>query len=133
MDSATSYLIQDGYPAGTLQSVSVDEEGYVYGLYNNGVQKAIFRVALADFPNYQGLNIKGDNLFTESLASGQPVVGYPSDGRLGTLSPGALEMSNVDLAREFVNLITTQRAYQANSKVIITSDEMLAELMNIKR
>ncbi len=132
-DSATTYLAQNGYPAGILQSVSVDEEGYVYGLYSNGEQEAIFRVALADFPNYQGLNIKGNNLFTQSLASGQRIVGYPSDGRLGSLSPGALEMSNVDLSREFVNLITTQRAYQANSKVIITSDEMLAELMNIKR
>lgn len=133
MDSAVTYLVQDGYPPGTVQSISVDEEGYVFGLYSNGVQRAIYRIALADFPNYQGLNTRGDNLFSESLASGEVVTGYPADGRRGTLSPGALEMSNVDLSREFVNLITTQRAYQANSKVIITSDEMLAELMNIKR
>ena len=75
----------------------------------------------------------GGNLYAESLASGQPLQGTPGNGRLGNISPSTIEMSNVDLAQEFVNMITVQRAFQANSRVITTSDEILAELINIKR
>jgi flagellar hook protein FlgE len=124
---------QDGYPAGILQSVSVDKFGIVTGSYSNGQRIDLFRVALADFPSYQGLTKIGNNLYTASKHSGQASIGIIGTGRLGNLTPNSLEMSNVDLATEFVKMITTQRAYQANSRVISTSDELLTELINIKR
>jgi flagellar hook protein FlgE len=124
---------QDGYPAGMLQSVSVDTNGVVTGSYSNGQSIDLYRIALADFPSYAGLNKIGNNLYTASKDSGQPSIGIIGTGRLGTISPESLEMSNVDLATEFVKMITTQRAYQANSRVISTSDELLTDLINIKR
>ena len=124
---------QDGYPAGILQSVSVDELGYVTGSYSNGQRINLYRLVLADFPSYQGLSKVGNNLYTASRASGQASIAVVGEGRLGGLTASALELSNVDLAAEFVKMITTQRAYQANSRVISTSDELLTELINIKR
>ena len=116
-----------------MQSVSVDENGYFTGLYSNGSLIPFAQIALADFPSYAGLAKRGSNLYSESMASGQPVIGPPNTASLGTIAPSTLEMSNVDLATEFVEMITTQRAFQANSKVISTSDEILAELLSIKR
>ncbi len=124
---------QNGYPTGMLQGISVDEDGIFTGLYSNGTMLSFAQIALADFASYSGLMKQGSNLFTSSLASGQPVVLSPNQGGVGAIAPSSLEMSNVDLATEFVELITTQRAFQANSKVITTSDEVLAELINIKR
>lgn len=131
--SVTSFQSQDGYPAGTLMGVSVDEEGFVTGIYENGEVTSMFQIALADFQSYDGLDRKADSLYTESRASGQATPGKPGQGRLGLVSPESLEMSNVDLAREFVKMMTTQRAFQANSRVISTSDEILSELINLKR
>jgi flagellar hook protein FlgE len=93
----------------------------------------IYQIALADFASYSGLTKIANNLYEESGASGQPVIGVPETGTLGSISAGALEMSNVDLATEFVKMITTQRAFQANSKIITTSDELLSDLINIRR
>ena len=124
---------QDGYPAGILQSVSVDEQGFVTGSYSNGQRINLYRLVLADFPSYQGLSKIGNNLYTASRASGQASISVVGEGRLGGLTASALELSNVDLATEFVKMITTQRAYQANSRVISTSDDLLTELINIKR
>lgn len=124
---------QDGYPSGMLQGISVDEDGVFTGLYSNGTMLSFAQVALADFASYSGLAKQGSNLYTSSLASGQPVISTPNTAGVGAIAPSSLEMSNVDLANEFVELITTQRAFQANSKVITTSDEVLAELINIKR
>ena len=90
-------------------------------------------LALADFPSYWGLDPIGGNLYKETSASGQAITGTPGNSTLGLISPSSLEMSNVDLANEFVKMITSQRAFQANSRVITTSDEVLQELMNIKR
>ncbi|MFO7644691.1 MAG: flagellar hook protein FlgE [Desulfosarcina sp.] len=131
--SARTAQSQDGYSSGRLQSVSVDENGYFTGLYSNGSLIPFAQIALADFPSYAGLAKRGSNLYSESMASGQPVIGPPNTASLGTIAPSTLEMSNVDLATEFVEMITTQRAFQANSKVISTSDEILAELLSIKR
>jgi flagellar hook protein FlgE len=131
--SATTSVSQDGYTSGTLQSVSVDNEGIFSALYTNGTITPFSQTLLADFPSYQGLAKLGNNLYGETLVSGPPLTGIPGSSGLGAISPNSLEMSNVDLAKEFVNMITTQRAFQANSRVITTSDEMLAELMNIKR
>ena len=124
---------QDGYPAGILQSVSVDATGVVTGSYSNGQRIDLYRLVLADFPSYQGLSKVGNNLYTASRASGQANIAVVGQGRLGDLTPSALELSNVDLATEFVKMITTQRAYQANSRVVSTSDELLNELINLKR
>jgi flagellar hook protein FlgE len=131
--STTTFQYQDGYSAGMLRGISVDEEGIITGTYSNGQLVPMYQIALADFPSYEGLSKLGKNLYAESLASGQPMPGIAGNGRLRSISPNTLEMSNVDLAQEFVKMITTQRAFQANSRVITTSDEILNELINIKR
>jgi len=131
--SVTSFQSQDGYAAGTLQGISIDEQGVVTGSFSNGELPPLFQLALADFPNYQGLDAIGDNLYSESRASGSAAPGIPGNGSLGLISSSSLEMSNVDLATEFVKMITTQRAFQASSRVITTSDEILQELINLKR
>jgi flagellar hook protein FlgE len=132
-NSAKNSQTQNGYPTGMLQGVSVDEDGVFTGLYSNGTMLSFAQVALADFASYSGLLKQGSNLYTSSLASGQAVILAPNQGGVGSIAPSSLEMSNVDLADEFVKLITTQRAFQANSKVITTSDEVLSDLINIKR
>ncbi len=131
--SALTFQNQDGYAAGMITSVSVDEIGVVSGVYSNGRLVPLYQVALADFPSYAGLDRIGKNLYSESINSGEATVGTPDSGVLGRINPSALEMSNVDLGEEFVRMITTQRAFQANSRVITTSDEILQELMAIKR
>lgn len=131
--STTTFQTQNGYPSGTLRGISVNEQGVVTGSYSNGQLVPLFQVALADFPSYYGLQKMGKNLYAASLESGAAMLGVADSGRLGSISPSAVEMSNVDLAQEFVKMITTQRAFQANSRVITTSDEILQELINIKR
>ena len=131
--SSTTFQHQDGYTSGVLQGISVDEEGVVTASYSNGQLTPVFQLYLADFPSYEGLTKLGNNLYAESLKSGQPLPGVAGNGRLGGITSGSIEMSNVDLAQEFVKMITTQRAFQANSRVITTSDEILSELINIKR
>lgn len=123
---------RNGYPEGVLQGVGVDETGIISTIYSNGNVTPIYRITLADFRNPYGLIDKGSNLFGQSAASGQPRTGEPAIGPFGGITSGALEKSNVDLNSEFVNLITTQRAFQANSKVITTSDALLQELMKLK-
>jgi flagellar hook protein FlgE len=131
--STTTFQVQNGYSSGALRGVDVDEEGVVTGIYSNGQLTPLFQVALADFANYGGLQKLGQNLYQESRASGQALPGSPQDGTLGAINPQTIEMSNVDLAQEFVKMITTQRAFQANARVITTSDEILSELINLKR
>jgi flagellar hook protein FlgE len=131
--SAVTFQYQDGFASGMLRGISVDEDGALSASYSNGQLVPLYMLALADFPSYEGLDKMGGNLYAESLESGQPLHGVAGNGRLGNISPGTIEMSNVDLSTEFVNMITTQRAFQANSRVITTSDEILAELINIKR
>jgi len=132
-ESGTTFQYQDGYPAGSLRGISVDEAGVVTATYSNGEMTPMFQIALVDFPSYDGLTKMGRNLYAESIASGQALPGVAGTGRLGSVAPSSLEMSNVDLAEEFVKMITTQRAFQANSRVITSSDEILQELINIKR
>jgi flagellar hook protein FlgE len=131
--STTYYQDQNGFSAGFLQSVSVDPDGIITGHYSNGQVLPQARLALATFNNLVGLNKAGGNIFTETSASGVALVGTAGSVGLGSLSPNALEQSNVDLGTEFVKLITTQRGFQANSKILTTVDEMMAELVNLKR
>ncbi len=131
--STTNYQTQDGYPPGTLESLSVGSDGTISGTYSNGQTIALYQITLANFNNPNGLEKEGSNLYSATLESGVAYTNAPGDGGLGTISSNCLEESNVDLATEFVKLIVAQRAYQANSKVITTTDEILETLMNIKR
>jgi len=131
--STTIFQDQNGFAAGFLQSVSVDTTGVITGNYSNGQVLQRAQVALASFNNLAGLRKEGGNVFRETTASGAPITGPPTTNGLGSISPNSLEQSNVDLGAEFVKLITTQRGFQANSKIITTTDEMLADLINIKR
>lgn len=125
-------LTQDGYGAGNLDTISVSEEGVVMGHYTNGEQRAIAQVALARFTAQEELGKAGGNLYYETRASGQPIMGTASDGQ-ATVAGGALESSNVDLSQEFVSLIAEQRAFQASSRTVTTADEVLQETVNLKR
>lgn len=131
--STTTFQTQDGYAPGELQSVSVSEDGIISGNYSNGQIINLYQITLASFNNPNGLEKEGGNLYTETIDSGVAYTNAPGNGALGKISANSLEQSNVDLATEFVNLIVYQRGYQANSRVITTTDEMLDELMNIKR
>jgi flagellar hook protein FlgE len=124
---------QNGFPPGTLMNVTVSPEGIVEGRYSNGQIRALFQIDLANFNNPWGLSREGGNLFAETLDSGEALINLPGTSGLGKISPNSLEQSNVDLASEFVKMIIAQRGFQANSKVITTTDEMLADLMMIKR
>lgn len=131
--SNVSAQSQDGYASGDFSGVAVDGQGVVTGLYTNGQQLAIGQLAIAKFRSNDGLGRAGQNLWIETRDSGSAAMGTAGSGGRGALSAGALESSNVDLAEEFVGLIQHQRSFSANSKTITTADEMLQELINIKR
>jgi flagellar hook protein FlgE len=124
---------QDGYGMGILDSISIDSTGLIYGIFTNGVSRALAQISLAAFNNKAGLMKRGESLYTSSANSGEGVKGTAGETISASISSGALESSNVDLANEFVGLITAQRGYQANARVITTSDSMLDELVNLKR
>ncbi|MCA2989678.1 flagellar hook protein FlgE [Gemmatimonas sp.] len=124
---------QNGYTAGTLQDFSIDRLGLITGFFTNGTTNPLARIVLADFNNPSGLLRIGDNMYQESANSGSGVLGFALEGAQSQLTSGALEMSNVDLAQEFANMIVAQRGFQANGKVVSTSDELLQELINLKR
>ncbi len=130
---ATRQITRDGFPAGFLDRLETDSAGRIFGVFTNGQRRALYQVALASFPNDAVLSHVGNNLLQETIASGSPVMGTPGNGGLGTITPYGLEQSNVDLASEFVKLIVIQRAYEANSKTILTTDQMLSSLMQVKR
>lgn len=123
----------NGYKTGSLQNVSIDTNGNLIGRFDNGQSQVMGRVALALFENPAGLTKTGSNLFIESNNSGTAAIDVGGAGGRGTFNPGTLEMANVDLAAEFSNMIITQRGFQANSKIISVTDEMLQELANLKR
>lgn len=124
---------EDGYEFGFLDSFGIDNRGIVTGNYTNGINQQIGQVGLANFSNPSGLVKEGETAFRESQNSGEAQFGEATVGGRGEIAPGTLEMSNVDLAEQFTNMIVTQRGFQANSRSITTSDEMLQELTNLKR
>jgi len=129
-----SMTYQDGLAAGSFSSFFVTPQtGEVYGVYSNGMQRLIGQLALASFVNPSGLERVGNNMFMVGSNSGDAAVGAAGTGARGTLAAGYLEGSNVDLGQEFTNMIIAQRGFQASSRVITTSDEMLLELVNLKR
>ena len=131
--SSATALDQDGQATGTLRSFAVGNDGTVSGVFSNGESKALAQLALASFANAGGLVKEGDNHMRADNNSGLPQIGTPGGAGKGNLAAGTLEMSNVDLAQEFTNLIIAQRGFQANSRIISTSDELLQELVNLKR
>ncbi len=124
----------NGYPPGEMVNFNIGSDGVITGIYNNGQQQSLGLIALGFFENPAGLQNVGSNMFIPSTNSGEFTKGLkPGSGGVGTLTPGTLEMSNVDLSKEFTEMITTQRGFQANSRIITTSDEMLQELVSLKR
>jgi len=131
--SAISTTRQNGFGGGTLLSFFITGDGIINGVLSNGQTLALGQVALATFSNTQGLLRRGANSYLATLSSGLPNVGTPGTGGRGTVMGGALERSNVDIAREFAQLIVAQRGYQANARAIITADEVTQEAINLKR
>ena len=125
-------LKQDGFASGRLSGFNTGPDGIITGRYTNGKSTVLGQVALANFSNLNGLKPLGDNLWSESAASGQPLVAPPGSGSLGVLQSSAVEDSNVDLTAELVNLITAQRFYQANAQTIKTQDQVLQTLVNLR-
>lgn len=124
---------QNGYASGTLERLTIDTTGVIVGRFSNGQTQNLAQIALTTFNNPSGLTKIGESLFAESPNSGTAQTGAANTGGRGKISPGSLEMSNVDLAQEFSNMIITQRGFQSNSKIITATDEMLQELTNLKR
>ncbi|QEA12591.1 flagellar hook protein FlgE [Comamonas flocculans] len=129
---SVSESTQDGYTAGQLTGINIGNDGTIMTSYSNGVTRAEGQIALASFRNTQGLADIGNNLWVETYASGQPTMGAPTDGAFGSLRSGALEDSNVDLTAELVNMMTAQRAYQANAQTIKTQDQIMSTLVNLR-
>jgi flagellar hook protein FlgE len=132
-DNGLAALTQDGARLGSLQSFGIGEDGTVMGVFSNGRNRPIGRIALAGFGNPGGLEKVGGSMWRTTVNSGLAQVGPPGTNGRGTLQGSTLEMSNVDLAQEFTNLIVAQRGFQASSRVISASDEMLSDLVNLKR
>ena len=124
---------QDGNAIGFLRDVVIGTDGTITGQFSNGYTKPLGVVAMATFANPTGLMKAGDSRFEASTNSGEPLIGQAGTGNRGQMSAGTLEMSNVDLAQEFTNMIIAQRGFQANSRIITASDEILADLVNMKR
>ncbi|NPA30348.1 MAG: flagellar hook-basal body complex protein [Epsilonproteobacteria bacterium] len=131
--SSTTGISQDGYPGGDLNGIRVDETGTLIGSFTNGRSFGLAKVAMANFANNEGLEADGGNVFIQTSNSGDPIIGAAGTGKRGVITASALEMSNVDLSRSLTQLIVIQRGYQANSKTITTSDQMLQTLLQLKQ
>ena len=131
--TTTRAYFQDGYDMGYLESFKIDDSGTITGNYSNGEIRILGQVALAAFVNPMGLIKEGETLFSESNNSGMPNVGQAGTQGRGKINAGTLEMSNVDLSETFTDMIVTERGFQANSRVVTTSDDMLREILNLKR
>ncbi|HNO24462.1 MAG TPA: flagellar hook-basal body complex protein, partial [Leptospiraceae bacterium] len=132
-DFTTKAVRQDGYPMGYMEAFTIDNSGTVTGVYSNGITQPLARIALAIFTNPAGLNKAGDTLYTYSINSGEANIGESGIAGRGKINAGLLEMSNVDLSDQFTDMIVTQRGFQANSRTIVTSDQMIQEVLGLKR
>jgi flagellar hook protein FlgE len=133
LPSSVSQVNQNGSQSGILKSINIGTDGIISGQFTSGGNQPLFRIALADFANPQGLAHLGNSLYLQSPDSGPPLLGNPGDGSFGTLLSGSLELSTVDLATEFVKMVTTQRGFQASSRTITVTDTLLEEVSNLKR
>lgn len=132
-ESATNVRNQNGYTMGVLRSFNVASNGDINGVFSNGTRRVMGKVALATFQNPDGLERIGETSFAPTGNSGEPQIGVPGEGNAGSIKGGSVEMSNVDLSQEFTNMISAQRGFQANSRIITASDEILQDLVNMKR
>ncbi|MCP4138156.1 MAG: flagellar hook protein FlgE [bacterium] len=132
-ESTTKAVSQNGYSMGYMESFNVDNSGVITGVYSNGTKQVVGQVAMSVFTNPQGLTAVGENLFEVSNNSGMANIGPAAQAGRGKIVSGSLEMSNVDLSEQFTDMIVTQRGFQANSRTITTSDQMLQELLSLKR
>jgi flagellar hook protein FlgE len=132
-ESSSKAVKQDGYTMGYLDNFKIDSSGIITGVFSNGTTRALAQIAIATFPNQGGLEKAGDNTFRESNNSGMANIGPSGIASKGTIVSGALEMSNVDMADQFTDMIVTQRGFQANSRTIQTADQLLQELLSLKR
>ena len=131
--SSTKAFRQDGYSMGYLETYKIDQKGVITGVYSNGTERDLGQVALASFTNPGGLEKVGETAFSQTINSGEALLGPSGIAGKGKIISGTLEMSNVDLAEQFTDMIVTQRGFQSNSKTIQTSDQMLQELLTLKR
>ncbi len=131
--SITYSRIQDGYMSGSLTNIDIDGDGILYGYYTNGISLPLYQITMYDFINEQGLQREGGNLFSATRESGNPMVGPANEAGFGEIVAYNIEQSNVDMTREFVQMIATQRGFQSNSKGITTVDTMLEQVINMKR
>ena len=131
--SAVSSVSQDGYALGILRTLVIDGDGLISGIFTNGITQELARIAIANFNNPTGLIREGSNVFVETNASGPATIGAANTGGRGGTIPNTLELSNVDITEQFTNMIITQRGYQANSRIITTTDEVIQEALNLKR
>jgi len=131
--STTSSTNQNGYSSGTLQEFNVDSAGVLQGTFSNGKVMALGQVAIANFANEQGLQRMGSNVYAPTLSSGAAVVGTPGSGGRGAINGGAVELSNVDVAKEFAKMIIAQRGYEANAKVVTTFDSISQTTISLIR
>lgn len=132
-ENQVSFKNQNGFGPGSLSGIAIGPDGIITGMFTNGLNRTLGQVALSTFSNPQGLDRVGDNLFGTTDNSGIPVVGGAKSGDRGTINAGYLEQSNVDISSEFTDLIVTQRGFQANTKIVTTVDQMLEELINMRR
>jgi len=133
LPSSVSQVNQNGSQSGILKSINIGTDGVISGQFTSGGNQPLFRIALADFANPQGLAHLGNSLYLQSPESGPPLLGNPGDGSFGTVLSGSLELSSVDLATEFVKMVTTQRGFQASARTITVTDTLLEEVSNLKR
>jgi flagellar hook protein FlgE len=131
--STTKAFTQDGYAMGYLENYKIDRSGTITGVYDNGNNRVLGQIAMASFTNQGGLEKTGDNTYVASNNSGIANVGASRTQGKGEIISGALEMSNVDMAAEFTDMIVTQRGFQANTRTIQTADQLLQELLTLKR
>ncbi|HWR82427.1 MAG TPA: flagellar hook-basal body complex protein, partial [Candidatus Deferrimicrobium sp.] len=128
-----SIIRQNGYGLGILQKIDIDQAGNISGIFSNGITRVLAQILLADFTNQAGLRKSGKSMYQETANSGAAVEGVAGSTISGQMYSGALESSAVDIAQEFTGMITAQRGFQANARIITTSDSLLDELVNIKR
>jgi flagellar hook protein FlgE len=128
-ESAVSATSQNGFSAGIMSGISINNDGVISAIFNNGQTQAVGQIAIATFNAQSALTHAGGNLFGETIASGQPSIGAPGSGGRGAVVGGMLEQSNVDITSEFVDLIVAQRGFQANSRVISTINQAMQDLL----
>ena len=125
-------LVQDGFAAGVLNGIAIDGQGNINGRFSNGTSQILSAIVLANFANVDDLDPQGDTLFAPSFESGAAQAGAPGQNGLGSINSGTLELSTVDLAREFVALLSLQRAFQVNSRVVTTAEQMYSIAAELK-